>query len=192
MNRVVFVWGRYNPPTIGHQKLFDNAARVARFWGADLVIYPTHTQSQAKDPLRSDKKVEYLKKMFPQYENSFVYDTEVKTMFQALGKLQIKYDELVWVAGSDRVPEYGNILKSRNGMENKSGKIDFTFRKAECVSAGGRDPDAEGAAGMSASKMRDAAKKVETTKFMSGIPDTLSNSQKLELMQEVRIGMGLK
>jgi len=192
MKRVVFVWGRYNPPTIGHQKLFDNAARVARYWGADLVIYPTHTQSAAKDPLKSDKKVEYLKKMFPQYADNFVYDTAVKTMFQALGKLQIEYDELVWVAGSDRVPEYGDILRTRNGMTNKSGKIDFTFRRVECVSAGGRDPDAEGAAGMSASKMREAAKKVQTTKFMSGIPDTLSSSQKLQLMQDVRNGMGLK
>jgi len=190
MKRVVFVWGRYNPPTIGHQKLFDNAARVARYWGADLVIYPTHTQNNDKDPLKSDRKVYYLKKMFPQYADNFVYDTTVKTMFQALGKLQIEYDELVWVAGSDRVPDYGGILRNRNGMTNKSGKIDFTFRKVKCVSAGGRDPDAEGAAGWSASKLRKAAKDGKVRLFASGLSNTLTMTEKVELMKEIRKIMG--
>lgn len=185
MRRVVFAWGRFNPPTIGHQKLLDNTARIARFWGADYFIYPTHTQKKPKDPLASDRKVEWMRLMYPNHAKNIIYDREINTFIKLLQKLQIEYDEVVWVAGSDRVPAYQGILQQYNGIE-------FTYRTAKCVSAGTRDPDAEGAAGMSASKMREAAKNVQTSKFMDGIPKALSHAQKLDLMKEVRIGMGLE
>jgi len=185
MKRVVFTWGRFNPPTIGHKKLLDNTARIARFWGADYFIYPTHTVDPKKDPLKSDRKVEWMRKIYPTHARNIIYDKEINTFIKLLQKLQLEYDEVVWVAGSDRVPAYRGILTKYNGVE-------FSYRTAKCISAGTRDPDAEGAAGMSASKMRAAAKEINTTKFKLGIPDTLSVSEKLQLMQEVRIGMGLK
>jgi len=183
MKRVVFTWGRFNPPTIGHEKLIEKVASIAG--SDDYFIYPTHTHKKPKDPLPSDKKVEWMKMIYPQHARYIIYDREINTFIKLLQKLQVDYDDVVWVAGSDRVSSYQDLLKKYNGTE-------FSFRNAECVSAGERDPDADGAAGMSASKMRAAAEKVETSKFMSGIPDTLSVKQKLELMEDVRNGMGLK
>ena len=43
------------------------------------------------------------------------------------------------------------MVKSRHGY--------YDFKKIEVISAGERDPDADGASGMSASKMRAAAAK---------------------------------
>ena len=63
MKRVVFTWGRFNPPTIGHEKLIEKVASVAN--GDDYFIYPTHTQKRPKDPLPSDKKVEWMKLIMP-------------------------------------------------------------------------------------------------------------------------------
>jgi len=185
MKRVVFTWGRFNPPTIGHKKLLDNTARIARFWGADYYIYPTHTVDPKKDPLKSDRKVEWMRMIYPTHARSIIYDKEINTFIKLLQKLQVEYDEVVWVAGSDRVPAYTKILTNYNGTE-------FSFRTTKCISAGTRDPDAEGAAGMSASKMRAAAKELRTSDFMAGIPNTLSSQQKIELMSEVRHGMRLK
>lgn len=183
MNRVVFTWGRFNPPTIGHEKLIEKVAEIAG--RDDYFIYPTHTQKKPKDPLASDRKVEWMRLIYPTHAKHIIYDKEINTFIKLLQKLQLDYDNVVWVAGSDRVSAYQDILEKYNGTE-------FSFRSVECVSAGQRDPDAEGAAGMSASKMREAAKKIKTTEFASGIPNTLSLSQKLELMEEVRNGMGLK
>lgn len=182
MKRVVFTWGRFNPPTIGHEKLIEKVASVAN--GDDYFIYPTHTQKKPKDPLPSDKKVEWMKLIYPNHAKNIIYDKEVNTFIKLLQKLQVEYDDVVWVAGSDRVSSYQELLKKYNGTE-------FTYRSAECVSAGERDPDAEGAAGMSASKMRAAAKDKKIKDFYSGIPNTLKDSQKLELMKQVRKGMGL-
>jgi len=182
MKRVVFTWGRFNPPTIGHEKLIEKVASVAN--GDDYFIYPTHTQKKPKDPLPSDKKVEWMKLIYPNHANNIIYDKQVNTFIKLLQKLQVEYDDVVWVAGSDRVSSYQELLKKYNGTE-------FTYRSAECVSAGERDPDADGAAGMSASKMRAAAKDKKIKDFHSGIPNTLKDAQKLELMKQVRKGMGL-
>ena len=108
-----------------------------------------------------------MKLIYPNHAKNIIYDREVNTFIKLLQKLQVEYDDVVWVAGSDRVSSYQELLKKYNGTE-------FTYRSAECVSAGERDPDAEGAAGMSA-----------------GIPNTLKDAQKLELMKQVRKGMGL-
>ena len=94
------------------------------------------------------------------------------------------YSDIVMVVGYDRVGQFDKLL-------NKQNTIDYTFNSIKIVSAGERDPDAEGASGMSASKMREAAKNQKTTEFLQGIPDTLSIKEKLDLMAKVREGMGL-
>lgn len=184
MKRLVFTWGRFNPPTIGHKKLLDNTARIARYWGADYFIYASQTCKKPKDPLEFKDKVEWMRKIFPDHASHIVYDVKINTFIKLLQKYQGEYEEVVWVAGSDRVPKYKEILLNYNGK-------DFTYRKTKCLSAGTRDPDADGAAGMSASKMRDAAKKLDTVTFRKGIPENLSNEDTAKLMLEVRKGMGL-
>ena len=88
------------------------------------------------------------------------------------------------VVGSDRVADFDKLLQKQN-------RVDYSFSTIKVISAGERDPDAAGASGMSASKMREAAKNEKTTDFLEGIPDTLSVKEKLDLMAKVREGMGL-
>ena len=45
---IVLVFGRFNPPTVGHQKLLQSAQREAKRTKGDLKIYPSRTQ----DPRR--------------------------------------------------------------------------------------------------------------------------------------------
>ena len=94
------------------------------------------------------------------------------------------YSDIVMVVGSDRVADFDKLLQKQN-------TVDYTFNTIKVISAGERDPDADGASGMSASKMREAVKNGKTKNFMQGIPNTFSIQQKLELMEEVRKGMGL-
>ena len=126
-----------------------------------------------------------MKLMFPKHADHIIYDKDINTIIKLLQKYQGTYEDLTLIAGSDRVPEYERLITRYNGVE-------YSYRNLDVVSAGERDPDADGASGMSASKMREAAKDLKTTEFKSGIPDTLTVGQKLELMKEVRIGMGLK
>ena len=72
-------------------------------------------------------------------------------------------------------------MKSRHGY--------YKFDNIKVVSAGERDPDAEGATGMSASKTRAAAEKGDITSFKKGLPNTFRDAD--ELMKQVRRGMRL-
>lgn len=186
MKHVVVTWGRFNPPTIGHEKLIEKVSEIAKSKKADYFIFPTHTNDKKKNPLKSDKKVEYMKLMFPSHKDNIIYDPSLNVIEKMLIHIQdLGYEEITWVAGSDRVPEY-----QTRWAEQYNGK-NYYFPFFEVVSAGQRDPDADGASGMSASKMREAAENLNTVAFRQGIPQTLDNNVVAKLMSDVRKGMGL-
>ena len=181
MKTCYFTFGRFNPPTIGHEKLLRTLEKQAA--SNDYLIYPSQTFKKPNNPLPYEYKVKTLKKMFPwaKIETTACCNTIIKVAQDMMMK---DYSDIVMVVGSDRVGEFDKLL-------NKQNTVDYTFNSIKIVSAGERDPDAEGASGMSASKMREAAKNEKTTDFLEGIPDTLSVKEKLDLMAKVREGMGL-
>ena len=176
-----FTFGRFNPPTIGHEKLIKAVANAAG--SGDYLIYPSQSFKKPDNPLPYDYKVEIMKKMFPwaKIESAACCNTIMKVAQDMMMK---EYTDIVMVVGSDRVADFDKLLQKQN-------TIDYSFSTIKVISAGERDPDAAGASGMSASKMRDAAKNLKTSDFLKGIPDTLSAKEKMELMAKVRSGMGL-
>lgn len=183
MSRVVFTFGRFNPPTIGHEKLILAVAKQAK--RDDYMVFPSHSQDKKKNPLTSEIKVKYMRLMFPKHASNIIHNTDIKTPIHVLQHLQGTYEDITMVVGSDRVASFTGMLTKYNGIE-------YTFRNIDVVSAGDRDPDADGAAGMSASKMRKAAAEADFVSFQTGIPDTLNIEQKMELFMEVRKAMGIK
>ena len=176
-----FTFGRFNPPTIGHEKLLRAVASQAG--SGDYLIYPSQTFKKPNNPLPYEYKIEIMQKMFPwaKIETEACCNTIIKVAQDMMMK---EYTDIVMVVGSDRVADFDKLLQKQNS-------IDYAFKTIKVISAGDRDPDGDGAAGMSASKMREAAKEVKTTEFIKGIPDTLDTDEKMELMQKVRSGMGL-
>ena len=176
-----FTFGRFNPPTIGHEKLLKAVASQAG--SGDYLIYPSQTFKKPNNPLPYEYKIEIMQKMFPwaKIETEACCNTIIKVAQDMMMK---EYTDIVMVVGSDRVADFDKLLQKQNS-------IDYAFKTIKVISAGDRDPDGDGASGMSASKMREAAKNVKTSEFIKGIPDTLDTDEKMELMQKVRSGMGL-
>jgi hypothetical protein len=187
---VVFGFGRFNPPTTGHEKLIEKVASVAK--GNPFFIYPSHTTGP-KDPLPHAKKVAWMRKMFPKYKKNIIADNNAKTAIHIAEKLyRDGYKNLIMVAGSDRLKEFDTLLQRYNDAPDKKGNQLFKFDSVKVVSAGERDPDAEGVEGMSASKMRTAAEKGDFDSFKTGIPATLNDADKKKLYFEVRKNMGIR
>ena len=187
---VVFAFGRFNPPTTGHEKLIEKVASVAK--GNPFFIYPSHTTGP-KDPLPHTKKVAWMRKLFPKYKKNIIADKNAKTAIMIAEKLyKDGYKNLIMVAGSDRVEEFNKLLQRYNDAPDKKGNQLFKFDSIKVVSAGARDPDAEGVEGMSASKMRKAASDGKFDDFKTGIPDTLNDADKKKLYFEVRKSMGIR
>ena len=154
----VMAFGRMNPPTIGHAKLVD----AIKSQPGDPFIFLSQSQKPKTDPLAFEDKLRYAKFFFP---NVTIGNPQVKTIIQALQKVEsLGYQQLIYVAGSDRVQAFEELLNKYNGK-------DFTFKSIKVVSAGERDPDADGAEGMSASKMRQAAVDNDIESFKQGVPE---------------------
>ena len=157
----VFAFGRMNPPTIGHSKLLEKVVSVAKKEGGTPMVYPSKTEDKKKNPLSFKTKVKVMKDVFGNVINT---DTSIKTPFDVLDKLNNdKYERVIFVVGSDRVNEF-----KRNMSRFVDSDLD-NIKDFSVVSAGDRDPDAEGVAGMSGSKMREFVIKDKFSKFKEGL-----------------------
>ena len=181
---VVFAFGRFNPPTTGHELLVKAVKKLAQQRGADHAIYASRTQDKKKNPLSVDKKVHYLNLMFPGTHFVPANDQE-RTFIEAAKNLNKKYKNLIMIAGSDRIQSYNDLLHRYNGKE-------FHFDTIQVVSAGERDPDADDASGMSGTKMRQLAAKGDYSQFKRGLPSSVRDLDGKRLMNDVREGMGLE
>ena len=177
---VVFNFGRLNPPTIGHQKLVRIMLEVARKERATPMLFLSHSEDPKKNPLPYKDKLFLAKKAF----GPIVQESPAGTLlFQALAAASQKYSHCIWIAGSDRIDEYNRIARDYNGK-------DFNFESIKVMSAGQRDPDSEGAEGMSASKMRAAVKAGDMTAFKKGLPTKLKSVAD-QVFEMVKAGMKL-
>ena len=185
----VFTFGRFNPPTTGHEKLIEKVASVAKANpGAPFYIFASHSENPKKDPLPYTKKVAYMKKMFPKYARNIIVD-KARNVFEIAVSLHNKgHRAIIMVVGSDRVAEFEKLLNTYNGVEARHGY--YGFDNIEVVSAGERDPDAEGVTGMSASKMRAAASADDFDQFKLGLPANFK--QGMSLFKDVRKYMGIR
>ena len=185
----VFTFGRFNPPTTGHEKLIEALAKEqGKNPGSRMYVYPSHSQNAKKDPLPHAKKVAYMKKMFPRYKKNIIV-SRARNIFEVATELHNKgHKAVVMVVGSDRVDEFDNLLNKYNGEEGRHGF--YGFDNIEVVSAGERDPDAEGVTGMSASKMRAAASQNDYDSFKEGLPKGFTDGEKL--FKDVRKNMGIR
>lgn len=183
MKTIVLFFGRANPPHLGHGVAFKKVLDVAKSYQSNHIIYISRSTDKKKNPLSVMRKIFWLKKMFGSRYNFVAANDQIRTFIEAVKAQDGKFEQIVVIAGSDRVAEYQNRLNRYNGTK------EFSFDSIKVVSAGERDPDAEGTGGLSATKMRQAAIDGDIETIVSGTG--LSSSDAAQLAREVRVGLGI-
>ena len=183
MKTIVLFFGRANPPHLGHGIAFKKVLDVAKSYQSNHIIYISRSTDKKKNPLTVMRKIFWLKKMFGSRYNFVAADDQIRTFIEAVKAQDGKFEQIVVIAGSDRVAEYQKLLNRYNGTK------EFSFDSIKVVSAGERDPDAEGTGGLSATKMRQAAIDGDIETIVSGTG--LSSSDAAQLAREVRVGLGI-
>jgi len=187
--KVVFTFGRFNPPTTGHEKLIDELAKKSG--KHSYRVYLSQSKDNKKNPLDFKYKVKTVRKFFPKHARQVMLNRNVKNVFDAVTEIYNDgYKNVSMVVGSDRVNEFKTLLNKYNGKKGRHGL--YNFSKINVISAGDRDPDADDVSGMSASKMRKLASDGDFTQFSQGLPRSVSNNEAKKVYNEVRRGMGLK
>ena len=181
---LTIAFGRFNPPTTGHEKLLDNVASSSD--NDDYIIVPSRSQDAKKNPLDANMKVSVMQKMFPKHKSKIVNDESNRTIFDVLKKAHTDgYAGVRIVGGADRVGEFEKLANNYNG------KL-YQFDNLEVMSAGKRDPDSDDVTGMSASKQRKAAAENDLETFMKGVPKSLSQKDAEQLFKKIRSSMNIK
>ncbi|ADO97892.1 cytitidyltransferase [Synechococcus phage S-SSM5] len=180
---ISITFGRFNPPTVGHEKLLSKVAKEAKSSGGEYRIYPSRSEDPKKNPLDAGTKIKFMRLAYPDHANAIIDNDDMRTIFDVLSALdEDGYSSVNIVVGGDRVSEFNSLAQKYNGDL-------YTFDEIKVTSAGGRDPDAEGVEGMSASKMRKAAVEDDFDSFDKGIPKALSKKDREALYLTLRQSM---
>ena len=176
-------FGRFNPPTVGHEKLLNKVAQQAKSTGGEYRIYPSRSEDPKKNPLDAGTKIGFMKQAYPDHANAIQNNEEMRTIFDVLTTLDGEgYSSVNLVVGGDRVSEFNSLAQKYNGDV-------YTFDEINVVSAGARDPDGEGVEGMSASKLRKAAAEDDFDSFTKGMTKSLGKDGTEKLYMTLRQAM---
>ena len=184
LDTLTLAFGRFNPPTAGHEKLIQAADKASA--GGDMKIYPSRTQDNKKNPIDPDMKVSYMRKMFPTYKDNIINDPQMRSIFDVLvAASEEGYKSVNIVVGSDRLGEFENLAMKYNGDI-------YNFDEIKTISAGPRDDEAEGVGGISSSKQRKAVMDDDFDAFKRGLPASIKDGDAQALFDAVRTGMNVK
>ena len=184
LGNVTITFGRFNPPTVGHEKLLKSV--MAHSTGGEFRIYPSRSQDPKKNPLDPRAKVSLMKKMFPAMKDHIINKESMRNIFDVLKSLgEEGFTSVTIVVGGDRVGEFDELANKYNGQL-------YNFESIDVLSAGERDPDADSIEGMSASKMRDSAAKGDFKSFRKGMPKALSDADAQKVMKQLQKAMGVE
>jgi hypothetical protein len=177
------VFARFNPPTKEHKKLFDTANRISS--GGEIRIYPSRTEDAKKNPLNPNKKISFMKKMFPGIDEIIVNNPEMKTIFDVLiSANEDGYSNINIVVGSDRLSEMQSLSAKHNGKF-------YEFAEIKVIPTGTFDSQ-KNSAGVSSGMLRKAAADNDFREFKRGMTKDIDENNTRLLFNAVRKGMGFK
>ncbi len=180
---ITVAFGRFNPPTVGHEKLLNRVKSVAG--KGEYAIYPSRSNDPKKNPLDPEEKISYMQQMFPKHSERIVNDPESKTIFDVLKKSNAAGARSInIVVGADRLKEFENLANKYNGQL-------YDYDRIRVISAGERDAESEGVEGMSASKLRKAVASDDFESFSKGLPKGFGDENMKKLYSSLKKSMGV-
>lgn len=169
---VVFAFGRFQPPTLGHDKLIKKVADLAASTDAKATIYLSRSLNE-NNPLTLDDRMDALSEAYNPLGVRFsavqLNIPDKKGLFEVVHFLKehMGYTDITMVCGDDRVEKYSKYLKPEG---------------IRVVSAGPRDEY-----NPSGTKLREAARAGDWQTFTDGISPKLSVRKARKLFTKIKI-----
>lgn len=176
---ITIVRGSFNPPVAAHEKMFEAASKVSG--GGKYRIHSTHLNNETDHPLLYEKKIKYMRKMFPRHARSIVMDSHnsiqavLSELYdQGYNTVNIVVEENA-VVGTEKVLEKFNGVKTRHGFYNFPNGINV-------ISAGTID--------VPTSSINESVTENDYQQFCKLLPQSFKESK--ELFNDIRKGLCLQ
>lgn len=174
---ITVVFGKFNPPTVGHLKLIKKAKQVSGT--SELRIYPSRIQND-QNPLDPKNKVRYMRLAYPEFADEIMNNQSMKTIFDVLAQLdEDGFKSVQIVVGSQRESEIDRLANQYNG------KL-YEFETIDVIPANAKDPDSDSSDAQSSSSLRKAAINNDYFKFKVGLPPNMDEKEKKNLFYAVK------
>lgn len=112
---IVLIFGRFQPPTIGHELLFKTAVRRAAARGAKVAVFVSQTQDR-KNPLSHRDRTSVIRDSVP---GLLIGPTSVRTPAEALTwAFEQGYRDLTLLVGDDRMEGFERMAGSWQNAED--------------------------------------------------------------------------
>lgn len=142
---VVCAFGRMNPPTIGHRKLVDTMAELAKPTRRKARLYLSHSHDNNKNPLDFDTKLRFCKEAFEQQIK--VMNSGAKTIIHIFHELYEEgFENVIYVGGEDRIggeEDMTKIISKYNGYGTEKLPLYYKFDSIQFENAGHRDDSSD-------------------------------------------------
>lgn len=154
--QAVLAFGRLNPATVGHELMVE---AIKQQPGDSFLFLSDRAAKLPTDPLSPQEKLDWARLSF----NGIAVGL-AKTALLAVDRLyKMGYTDIIFVEGEDKLFP---IIERYNDVETKVHHYKFNSIKQHRLT---RNPDADDATGMSASKMRQAVLDNDFETFKSGV-----------------------
>lgn len=184
---VIFTFGRFNPPTIGHEKLIRNVQKLAISRHADHFIFASRSgpEKGPENPIPYAEKINLLDAAFPDVQIADI-DNAINPFQAAYYLRDLGYKKATLICGEDRKQKYTQAFAAYIQHPDASKAINMEFA---VVSAGFRDPDSNAVEGASATKARQAAAANDFRTFQQMSPQSLPRTTIRRMFELVRAGL---
>jgi len=139
-----FMFGRFNPPTIGHRTAFEQLVKEAGKVEADVYVFVSSTKN-SDNPLSVTQKIHFLEKLFGGRGVRFINTTTCplkisgipcKSPFQAVKRLkEMGYKNLTMYVGDDREEGFSVITEYYPDIRVTTGENEEKGKRKEGISA---------------------------------------------------------
>lgn len=122
MRNLIFTFGRFQPPTIGHIEHFQFMKNIAEYFNDDCIVFVSNTVDNNRNPVYVNGRIDYIKKAVPGLEVQ-----SATNMFQIIEDLPNIYQGVKYVVG-DEYFESQRGIQMLNDLEKHAIKHNLEFK----------------------------------------------------------------
>ena len=180
MSKIIFTFGRFNPPTKGHLSMIEQMKKMSTELGCPYKVYTSQKQDNKKNPINYRNKIKFIESILG---TNISQPNNIVSIFDVINDLSdMGYDDLIMVVGSDRKKIFEKKLLQYVGTE-------FDIKSLKIVSVNRTNNNTMDVNDISSSQMRDLAKNNNFKDFCVGLPENIHITDSKQLFKEVQRGL---
>lgn len=126
VSTVILMFGRFQPPTIGHQRLIQSALALGTQEDADVALFISNTTDTKENPLTHEEKSKLIRAAFSELQ---IGPSEIITPYRALFWAREQgYTRVILLSGGERGIAFERMVDRWKNLEDPEDTMTITVK----------------------------------------------------------------